>query len=243
MMRGTVVVGCSDMVSLQGGRKMKYVMSLSVAIVSVMASATFAQTPVGEEKEVVIAHRLQEWQTKHFDDPAKAQQHADALKKLGAEVRFDQHSGHTDVAYRSVGWKPFRVGSDELAHQWEDWLKASGFETIHGHSPDHEKHAHHEGHDHDSEHHEVILFRSIRQQSQHFNDAAAANEFVTIVQALGCDADKSEHAGHTDVRFVCPTWMAVEFPDHKTAEGWMKWLKSAGFEVQHDDDHEQGHDH
>lgn len=62
-----------------------------------------------EAEAIVIALRLPEWKTMHFDNPAKAQQHADAVKKLGAEVRLDQHADHSDVTYRSVGWKSLQV--------------------------------------------------------------------------------------------------------------------------------------
>ncbi|WP_425399033.1 hypothetical protein [Aeoliella sp.] len=217
--------------------------SIGTVVLALMPLQVAAQAPTQEKREIVVAHRIKDWHTEHFEDSTKAQQHVDALKKLGAEVRVEQHSGHTDVTYRTVGWKPLRVETDDLAHQWQEWLQRSGFETVHGHSPDHDEHAHHEGHDHGDEHDEVVLYRSSRRQSQHFDSVAAANEFVTLAQALGCRVEKSAHAGHTDVSFICPEWTAVELSDHKAAEAWMKWLQTAGFEVQHDDEHEKGHKH
>lgn len=214
---------------------------LLVALLNVLVtSGAHAQSTRKEGKqEFVIAHRLSDWKTKHFEDQAKAQQHTDALKNLGAEVRTDQHDGHIDVAYRLRGWKPLRVESDELAHQWEDWLRAAGFETIHGHSPDHAKHSHHEGHDHGHEqgkaesHGDVVLYRAAAWVDQHFDQSEQADEFIVLAQALRCQVEKTGHAGHTDIRFACPEWTAVEFPNHNVAAAWIKWLESAGFEVQH----------
>jgi len=206
-------------------------------------SGVHAQSARKESKqEFVIAHRLSDWQTKHFEDQTKAQQYTDALSKLGAEVRTDRHDGHIDVAYRLRGWQPLRVESDELAHQWEDWLRAAGFETIHGHSPDHDKHSHHKGHEHEHDkaesHGDVVLYRAPAWVAQHFGQPEQADEFIVLTQALRCQVEKTGHAGHTDIRFICPEWTAVEFPNHKVAATWTKWLESAGFEVQHEDHHD-----
>ncbi|MCO6042728.1 hypothetical protein NG895_02300 [Aeoliella sp. ICT_H6.2] len=202
-----------------------------------------------EQKEhFVIALRLPEWTSMHFDDPATAQQHAAAVKKLGAEVRVEQHNGHTDVSYRTSGWKALRVETDELAHTWEDWLKRAGFETLHGHNPDHAEHAHHTDHDHEhaNEHAEVVLVRTPDWVSQHVQDRDTASDLVVIAEALRCEVQQGEHADHVDVRFRCPEWTAVEFPSHEAATSWMKWLKSSGFEVRHEHgatDSHAGHNH
>ena len=224
---------------------MKYRTLLSTIVFVLMADIAIAQSPSRKKEEFVVAHRLREWHTRHFEDTTKAQQHAAAVKQLGAEVRVDSHETHTDVIYRSTNWKPLRIESDELAHQWEDWLKAAGFETLHGHNPDHEEHAHHveqanyeeAGHGHDEEHGDVVLFRNPAWSSQHFTDANAAAQFVTIAQALRCEVKPARHDGHTDIQFRCLEWTAVEFVDHETAEAWEEWLTSVGFEVQHEDGH------
>jgi len=238
-----------DLDTSQGGLKMGYHILLTTIVFAFIADIAIAQLPSREKEEFVVAHRLSEWQTKHFEDKAKAEQHADAVKQLGAEVRVDNHETHVDVIYRSTNWKPLRIESDELAHQWEEWLKAAGFETLHGHSPVHDEHAHHEepghdeekdDHDHHDEHGEVVLYRIPAWTAQHFTDAVAADQFITIAQALRCEVKPASHTGHTDIQFRCAKWMAVEFPDHKTAEKWAKFLASAGFEVRHeDDDHEK----
>lgn len=224
---------------------MKTLMLLLAALLNAsFASGVHAQSAhKASNQELVIAHRLPNWQTKHFEDATKAQQHSETLTKLGAEVRTDQHTGHLDVTYRSPAWQPLRIESDELAHQWQKWLRASGFETLHGHSPDHGKHAHHEGHGHEQDnansHGDVVLYRAPAWAAQHFDQSDKADEFVVLAKALRCQVEITSHSGHTDVRFACPEWTAVEFPNHKVATAWTKWLESAGFEVKHEDHHDQ----
>ena len=214
---------------------MKYLSAAALLWLAGSVSEVDAQSAARAGQKIVIAHRLAQWESKHFDDAGTAQQHADAVKKLGAEVRVDRHEGHTDVVYRSPRWTALRVESDELAHQWEDWLKAAGFETLHGHSPEHEEHAHHDEHGHGDEHEEVVLFRAPAWGEQHFDSKDASDQFAILAEALRCEVERSRHAGHFDVRYRCPKWTAVEFGDHKTAEAWEEWLASAGFEVKHDE--------
>ncbi len=223
--------------------------SVAAEVVAQSESRGSAAPPVAREnpQAFVIAHRLIDWETRHFDDATKAQQHMDVLHKLGVEVRVEQHQGHSDVIYRSVNWKPWQVGSDELAHQWEDWLRDSGFQTLHGHHPSHDQHAHHADHGHAAgkghaeEHAEVVLYRLPAGGTQRFENLAGAEEFITLLQALRCEVRKGGQEGPTDVQFRCAEWTAVEFTDHDSATSWEKWLTSAGFEVEHNHD-EHSHD-
>lgn len=222
---------------------MKYMLMLSAALLGGIEDGAVAQSPAHKQRDLVLAHRLVEWETKHLQNSVKAAQHAEALQKLGAEVKVDRHEGHADVRYRSPQWAALRVNTDELAHQWEDWLKAAGFETLHGHRPDSEEHSHHEADGHSNEHpsskrDEAVLFRATAWGTQHFNSQADADQFATLAEALCCEVQKSRHSGHSDVRYRCPEWTAVEFSDHQSAEAWQKWLSSAGFEVRHDE-HQQ----
>ncbi|MAT73125.1 MAG: hypothetical protein CMJ58_26875 [Planctomycetaceae bacterium] len=209
-------------------------MILIGATAALCGTATHAAPP--ERQGFAIALRLPEWTTRHFDDPTKAQQHAESVKKLGAEVRLDQHADHSDVTYRCVGWKSLQVESDELAHQWQDWLKGSGFETLHGHDPDHEQHAHHEdhGHEHAEEHTDVILVRTADWVSRHLDSQQEAAELLILAKAFRCDVQQDSHGGHFDVRFRCPQWTAIDFPSHEAATAWTKWLQATGFEVRHE---------
>lgn len=123
-----------------------------------------------------------------------------------------------------------------MAHQWEDSLKGAGFETLHGHDPDHEQHAHHEdhGHEHAEEHTEVVLVRTAVWVSRHLDSQQEAADLVVLAKALRCDVQQGGHSGHIDVRFRCPEWTAVDFPSHEAATAWTKWLQATGFEVHHE---------
>jgi len=98
-----------------------------------LALFSFAGTANGGES---IAYRLSEWKQTHFNDVGEAEQHLASVKKLGCEAKIDSHAGHSDVVYRASRWNSMEVATDKLAHEWENWLKSAGFETIHGHVAD-----------------------------------------------------------------------------------------------------------
>ncbi len=100
-----------------------------VAMAELLASAR----PVAAADQEVVEYRLTDWKTMHFHDVNKGRQHIEAVKKLGCEVKQSNHGDHLDVSYRCKDWKKMTVASHDLAHKWEDWLKASGFETKHAH--------------------------------------------------------------------------------------------------------------
>ncbi|MCO6044115.1 hypothetical protein NG895_09365 [Aeoliella sp. ICT_H6.2] len=203
-------------------------------LVGLMATLA-TRVSVGAENSpghFVVALRLPEWKSMHFDDSDQAKEHAEAVKKMGAEVRINEHEGHIDVRYRTNGWKALRVKTDDLAHSWNDWLRKSGFETLHGHDPDH-VHQDPAGHDLVHAPAEVVLVRTTGWVSQHVGDAADAADFAVIAEALRCEVQKADHSGHTDVRFRCPEWTAVEFPTHEAAAAWTEWFASRGFQARH----------
>lgn len=184
-----------------------------------------------------IAYRLSDWKEMHFDDPGKASQHLAAVKKLGCEARQDSHGGHTDVVYRSPKWQALEVANDELAHQWEAWLKGAGFQTLHGHAHDHTGHGH-AGHDHAGHAHgpgevEELVYRLPNWKTTHVEDKNQSPEVVALMKGLGCEVQFDEHDGHADVTVRCSQWKQIELPSHKAAEGWQDWLQKAGFEVRH----------
>ncbi len=197
-----------------------------------------------------IAYRLSGWKEKHFEEPGKANEHLAAVKKLGCEAKIDNHDGHTDVVYRSTRWKSMEVASDKLAHQWENWMKKSGFETLHGHSANHggDEHAGHEhgekgheghnhaehdhaGHDHAPGQAEEVAYRLIEWKSMRNEDPGELAELVAMMNGLGCEI-RTESRSSISIR--CRQWKHVEVPSHKEADAWQAWLKSSGFEVTHD---------
>ena len=106
--------------------------SLLVTFAVAFLLAVVADAASAAQKEVV-SYRLKEWKTVEFEDAKKAKTHYDTIKKLGCEVKQNQHDGHIDVTYRCPEWKQIALKSHSDAHKWEKWLKASGFETKHAH--------------------------------------------------------------------------------------------------------------
>jgi hypothetical protein len=126
-----------------------------------------AQPPKQPAQESSIAYRLTSGKTMHFDDSKKASEHLTAVKKLGCEVSQEDHEGHGDVVYSCPKWKALTVADDKLAHQWEEWLKGAGFETLHGHAEsEHHDHNADGAHDHAEEH-------------EHGHDTGRAGPFCT----------------------------------------------------------------
>jgi hypothetical protein len=58
-------------------------------------------------------------------------QFVETLKKLGVEVRIDQHDGHSDIAFRAPTWRDVHLADHAAADQLMGWLKQQGFETQH----------------------------------------------------------------------------------------------------------------
>jgi len=215
-----------------------------VTLTCLIAASLFAG--IGQAAES-IAYRLPKWNTLHFEDSAKANQHLAAVKKLGCEAKNDSHSGHIDVSYRSAQWQSLEVATDKLAHQWEGWLKGAGFETLHGHAEDHTGHDHggagHEGHDHGGADHaghdhgpnktEEVAYRLPEWKTVHLKEKAQLKEFVALMKGFGAEVRTDQHSGHIDVKVRCAKWKLVELPSHKVAQSWESWLSKNGFEVRH----------
>ena len=193
-----------------------------------------------------VAYRLLETKTIHFEDAQKAQLHLDSVKKLGCEAKMDDHGDHQDVMYRLKSWKALTLADEKTAHQWEDWMKKSGFETLHAHGEDHDHadhdhaghdhgplekgHSHDDGHDHGEE---VLSYSLPEWKTTHAKDQQGADELVAILKGLGCEVRADQHDGHGDVVFRCPRPMHLELASHKAASGWEEWLKKTGFRTQH----------
>ncbi|QDT03118.1 hypothetical protein K227x_14990 [Rubripirellula lacrimiformis] len=94
---------------------------------ALMAVPTFALA--GE----MVRYQCKEWKAKHIHDAKKADTISATLKKLGCELKQDQHNGHIDVKYRCPDWRELKLDSHDEAHKWEKWLKEYGFTTEHKH--------------------------------------------------------------------------------------------------------------
>lgn len=173
----------------------------------------------------VIAFQLSRWQQRHFEDPQLVERHVQALKDLGCDVREDAHEGHSDVGYRCPQWRSISVAEHELAVRWERWLQDLGFDTFHSHVDT----AFQSGA-------ESIELRLTEWKTVHGNSSNAAEirKFADTLAKVGCQAEVNDHGNHIDVRFRCPIWTQISVADHATAERWMQWLDSNGFEVRHE---------
>jgi hypothetical protein len=110
-------------------KRMKWTLLLAFSICASGLTAT-DEFAAGTE---IVNFRLVQWRSAHYDDAKLAQANLTTFKKIGCEVEQNQHGGHVDVRYRCPTWRSIAAKSHVEAHQWEKWLKASGFETSHKH--------------------------------------------------------------------------------------------------------------
>lgn len=182
-----------------------------------------------ESKKLVLAFQLKDWHTKHFKDANLAAEHAQVLKQLECEVDTKAHDGHTDVACRTVVWKSVEFDSQEQLHQWQDWMLAAGFETLHGHPASAKSHQHFPGNQR-----EIVKYRLNDWKAQHAHKAPQLSQYLAIYRALGCETEQVDHGDHRDLRIRCTEWMELELRTHAAAHSWQEFLNKAGFETAHE---------
>lgn len=189
-----------------------------VCMLCIIIAASSAQA---EDKLLSIAFRLANWKSLHFDNPVEAQKQVQTLKQLGCEVQTEQHAGHFDVRFRASKWTKLTVDNPKLIDDWEKWLKATGFKTLHGND-----NAPVQG---------VIAvhYRMPRKYRMHLDDAEAAKEFVAIFMSLGCSVQEDRHGGHVDLTINSLNWLNLTFDTHDEAHAIQKWLDEHGFETRH----------
>lgn len=207
-----------------------------LAIAQLQIATASAQQPPAE---ATIAYRLVQPKTMHFEDAQKYAAHSEQVQKLGCEVSRGEHAGHGDVTYSCPKWKALTVANDELAHQWEDWLKGAGFETLHGHADEHEghedAHAQDHGHEHGEGEHEEVTYQLANWITLNPQQPGEADELIAIAKGLGCEVQESRQPAAINVSIRCATQRHIECPSHETAQFWQQWLTKTGFEAQHED--------
>ena len=104
-----------------------------IAGLIVVCSMTCCADTAVARQDWIVEFRLSSWRTMHFPNADKANQHIQAMRKLGCETKKFDHNGHFDVRYRCTNWKQMKLATDDEAHQWVRWLKQNGFETVHQH--------------------------------------------------------------------------------------------------------------
>ncbi len=78
---------------------------------------------------------------------------------------------------------------------------------------------------------ELVSFQLRDWKQMHFDDPQQADKHLKTVEQLGCVAKKSQHGGHTDVRYHCQEWKSITLDNAESAKQWNDWLVSAGFDV------------
>ena len=130
------------------------------------------------------------------------------------------------------------MASDELAHQWEDWLKGAGFETLHGHAEEHEGgegHEHEHGHDHAEGEHEEVTYQLANWVTLNPQQPGDADELVAIAKGLGCEVQEARQPSGISISIRCMSPKHIECPSHEVAQFWQQWLTKTGFEAKHED--------
>jgi hypothetical protein len=105
----------------------------SLIALAVLLCAAAAERQVNAQQAYEVEYRLVNWKTLHFHEAGKANLHFKTMKDLGCEAKQHPHNGHIDVTYRCPAWRRITLPTDAEAHNWERWLKSSGFETKHQH--------------------------------------------------------------------------------------------------------------
>lgn len=107
--------------------------SACLFVVAIALLSYVAASPASAGEKAVVAYRLANWKTMHFDKAAEAKDHFTTVKRLGCEASQEDHGGHIDVAFRCPRWRVVSFDDHATAHKWQRWLQACGFETEHKH--------------------------------------------------------------------------------------------------------------
>lgn len=203
----------------------------ALAAIIGLSTSVFAE-PANQQS--TIAYRLAKAKTMHFEDQATADKHFQVVQKLGCVVSQDAHGGHIDVRYSCPDWKSLTVESHSLAHQWQEWLKKSGFETLHAEPAGvPHNHAHDHAHDHAAGH-EAVSYSLSKWVTQQHQTESAARSSAAVLRGLGCEVKEAPNGAMFEVSFRCPKEMSLQLTSHEVAHGWEAWLKRMGFQVRHE---------
>jgi hypothetical protein len=94
---------------------------------------TVVRNPPANTTMPTVSYHLPQPVSAHLHDPVEAQQVIEILKMLGCEVQSFDHDGHLDINVQCGEWLTLGVATEEVAHEWQAWLKSNGFETQHTH--------------------------------------------------------------------------------------------------------------
>ena len=182
------------------------------------AQTTTAQ-PVSARSRIV-GFRATEWKTIHSHSEEHAQQTIATLKKLGCEVKTENHGDHMDIQFQCSQWKSMKLKTDSLVNQWSAWCDTQGMETVVVNPPANTKRP-------------TVQFRMPKARTVHLHDMDKAKQIITTLTLVGCKVETAPHDGHLDTTFSCPEWTTIELVSEDSAHAWQKWLNESGFETKH----------
>lgn len=94
---------------------------------------TVIMEPPQTTQKPTVRYRLTSPRTVHLHNPTEAAQIVNTLELVGVEVATNQHGDHLDATFSCPQWLTIELPTEEVAHSWQNWFRASGFETQHTH--------------------------------------------------------------------------------------------------------------
>jgi len=76
-----------------------------------------------------------------------------------------------------------------------------------------------------------VGFRMANWRTVHGDGTKATTELVSTLQKIGCEVRQSDHGGHSDISFRCPTWKTVNVQNDDQLNQWHQWLVDNKFET------------
>ena len=76
-----------------------------------------------------------------------------------------------------------------------------------------------------------VGFRLANWRTIHADDTNAANDTVGTLKKIGCEVRQSNHGGHVDISFRCPSWKTISVQSDEQSKKWNQWLTNNEFET------------
>lgn len=76
-----------------------------------------------------------------------------------------------------------------------------------------------------------VGFRLANWRTIHGDGTKATQDTVATLQKIGCEVRQSNHGGHVDISFRCPSWKTVSVQSNDQSQQWHQWLVNNEFET------------
>lgn len=193
---------------------------LSIVLCALLVGPLLAATGESDKSLKRISFRTQKPTTAHLKTEKEIKETTELLKKIGCELKTNQHDGHVDVSYECRYWKTITLKTPAEVAQWDAWLTSKGFFVVHN-TPG-------------KEHKETVQYRMQDWNTLHFKSPQENEAYLAMFKMLGCETKMEKHGDHEDVMVRCPGWGNLGVPNHAEAAAWMGVLRKLKFEVSHE---------